>query len=247
MSYAWDFGGTGEFTTSTGSNPTARFVFTTGTHHINLRVTNSSGQSATSGLTLQVPGASPTTINPLTGTQGGCSSEVTLGTVVLYASCVVANHDGSGYTISGTVLTFNGMTLEPRGGGTGTWTLSASASGDFLSGTPVNVVMPNTPIGSVVLGTLDLTHSPLDVTHAANTAILAGRGPRGRAARCGAQPRHPPGHLRGRAPVRARRLQPELLPAGGRRTPHVRSFQAGSRWRDRSASTSTPTPSCTST
>ncbi len=76
---------------------------------------------------------------------------------------------GGGYVIETRLLSYNGMVLAPKEGGYGIYTIQVAKNfgsiiGGYLaelSGTPSNIEMLNTPLGTMVLGGLELTSEPL--------------------------------------------------------------------------------------
>jgi len=169
VSYDWDFNGDGHFDSSTGTNPTAHFTFTTGMHTVGLRVATATGLRATTTIAIDV-------LSPVARGHAGCNSELDLGRVKLLADCISPAAGGSGYTLTSSQLTLNGLTLVTRSGNSETYTLTTNASGDFLTGPALNVVMQNTPLGDIVVGSYDPSVTPVDLTAAAAASGSAGHG-----------------------------------------------------------------------
>ena len=167
VSYDWDFNDDGHIDTSTGSNPNATFIFPPGTHTIGLTITNSGGQSASTHTTFTA--APPPISLPMSdGGQGDCTSTYDDGDVHIIADCIQTLPQG-GWVIQTKVLDLDGMALVPRGGGYGVFTISkfnqlGIGSGTRLSGPVTDVELLNTPIGNVVVGGMDLSTNPMQLT-----------------------------------------------------------------------------------
>ncbi len=169
ISFDWGFGGGGT-TTSTGTNPTAHFIFKPGFHVVTLKVTNSGGQQSTSKFGVNVGNTGIVAFLP-DGGQGPCQPSYDNGNVHIIAECI-QTLSGGGYVVESRQLDLNGMTLEPKAGGEGIYKILpfkelGIGSGTHLSGPPTNVVLLNTPIGDMVLGGLDLTANPINLTFTA--------------------------------------------------------------------------------
>ncbi len=165
ISYEWDFNGDGRIDTSTGTNPVARTILPSGTHTIGLTVTNSNGQKSSTHFGVLVQGV---TLPPQPdGGEGPCQTSFEVVNVQLLAECIQKAPGASGgYLIQSKQLDLNGMILAPKGGGYGLWRIDSKRHFGVgteykLSGTPVLIELPNTPIGSLVLGGYDLTSQPI--------------------------------------------------------------------------------------
>jgi PKD domain len=169
VSYDWGFDNPNT-TTSTGTNPTAHWIFKPGFHTVTLTVTNSSGQKSTSkfgvNLGIQVQPFVPD------GGQGDCQPTYDDGSVHIIADCI-QTLSGGGYVIETKYLNLNGMVLAAKPGSSiGVYKIFpfnhlGIGSGTDLSGPAVNVELLNTPIGDVVIGGRDLTADPIQLTFTA--------------------------------------------------------------------------------
>ncbi|MGH2876265.1 MAG: PKD domain-containing protein, partial [Solirubrobacteraceae bacterium] len=167
VSYGWDFNGDGHIDTSTGTNPVASFQFTPGVHTVALTVTDSGGGQSTSRLTIAV-GAPPANLIVPDGGQGPCEPTYDDGDVHIVAECI-QTLAGGGHVIQTRLLDLNGMTLAPRAGGEGVFKILpfnhlGIGNGTQLSGPAVNLELLNTPIGDLVLGGVDLTSAPIQLS-----------------------------------------------------------------------------------
>ncbi len=189
ISYDWGFDNQ-QTTTSTGTNPTAHWIFKPGFHTVTLKVTNSSGQQSSSHFGVAI-GTQVTPFQP-DGGQGACQPSYDSGNVHIVADCI-QTLPGGGYVIETRDLELNGMVLAPKPGSLiGIYKILpfnhlGIGSGTTLSGSPVNVELLNTPIGDMVLGGLDLTSDPIQLSFQAfhpPVVVKFGRdsGPRARVA-----------------------------------------------------------------
>ncbi len=171
ISYAWDFNDDGKTDTSTGTNPTAHFIFAPGTHTVGLTVTNSLGEKAHTQLNihLEIGGA---TSAP--GGEGSCQSTLTVGNAQIVADCIEKLAGGKGYVIQTREIELNGMVLVPRvtEGFYATFKIRTvpdyviAGSATQLTGPPVSIELPNTPIGDMILSGRDLESEPINLeTH----------------------------------------------------------------------------------
>ncbi|HXD54014.1 MAG TPA: PKD domain-containing protein [Solirubrobacteraceae bacterium] len=167
VSYEWDFNGDGKIDTSTGTNPIARFPLRPGPHTIGLTVTGSDGEKSTSRFGLVITGV---TLPPKPdGGEGPCQTSFEVATVELLGECVQkAPGSSTDLLIQSRQLDLNGMTMVPREGGYGVWRITVKRHLGIgfeylLSGTPVRLELPNTPIGDMTLGGYDLESSPVDL------------------------------------------------------------------------------------
>lgn len=171
ISYAWDFNDDGKIDTSTGTSPTAHFIFAPGTHTVGLTVTNSLGEKAHTALNVHIEIGGATSAP---GGEGGCQPTLTVGDAHIVADCIEKLAGGSGYVISTRQILINGMVLSPRATEGFYATFKIKTVPDYiiagtatqLSGPPVSVELPNTPIGDMVLGGRNLESEPIDLeTH----------------------------------------------------------------------------------
>ncbi len=164
ISYDWDFNGDGRIDTSTGTNPDARFIFTPGTHHVGLTVTNSEGRKSSTGITISVP--PPVSLPPpADGGEGQCEGSYEEGEVQILAECIQPSKEG-GYVIQTRLLELNGMVLAPQGGGYGVFKVQhfkelGVGEGVHLTGPAVSFELLNTPIGDMVMGGRNLEAEPI--------------------------------------------------------------------------------------
>ena len=168
VAYDWGFDNPNT-TTSTGTNPTAHWIFKPGFHTITLKITNSSGQQSTSKFGVSV-GTQVLAFVP-DGGQGDCQPTYDNGNVHIVAECI-QTLAGGGYVIETRQLQLNGMVLAPKAGGEGVFKILpfnhlGIGSGTSLSGPAVSVELLNTPIGDVVIGGRDLTANPIQLTFTA--------------------------------------------------------------------------------
>lgn len=165
ISYEWDFNGDGKIDTSTGTNPLARIPLRPGPHTIGLTVTTEGGAKSSSKLTIDVTGV---TLPPKPdGGEGECRTSFEVLNVQLLAECVQkAPGSKTDLLIQSRQIDLNGMTMVPREGGYGEWRITVTHRFGIgweyvLSGTPVRLELPNTPIGDLTLGGYDLEKSPV--------------------------------------------------------------------------------------
>jgi PKD repeat protein len=164
ISYDWDFNGDGKIDTSTGTNPDAHFIFTPGTHHVGLTVTNSEGKKSSTGITVSVP--PPVSLPPpADGGEGQCEGSYEEGEVQILAECIQPSKEG-GYVIQTKLLELNGMVLAPQGGGYGVFKIQhfkelGVGEGVRLTGPAVSFELLNTPIGDMVMGGRNLEAEPI--------------------------------------------------------------------------------------
>ncbi|MGH2928357.1 MAG: hypothetical protein ACRDL8_09155, partial [Solirubrobacteraceae bacterium] len=132
-----------------------------------LTVTDSGGGQSTSRLTIAV-GAPPANLIVPDGGQGPCEPTYDDGDVHIVAECI-QTLAGGGHVIQTRLLDLNGMTLAPRAGGEGVFKILpfnhlGIGNGTQLSGPAVNLELLNTPIGDLVLGGVDLTSAPIQLS-----------------------------------------------------------------------------------
>ncbi len=168
ISYDWDFNNDGKIDTSTGTNPTANFIFTPGPHVVGLTVTNSEGQKSTTHLSFTTP--QQISIPPVAkGGEGECESTYNEGNVEIIAECIQHAEGGAGRLIETKQLELNGMVLVPQGGGYGIYHIQhfkalGVGEGVRLTGPAVSFELLNTPIGNVVLGGRNLETEPINLS-----------------------------------------------------------------------------------
>ena len=159
ISYGWNFRGGEKEETSTGTDPNAQVMFGPGAHTITLIVTNSNHEQSTTHLGLQVP---PPTLKAQLpdGGEGECKATLEIGDARLLAECI--QKLGEGYVIQGR-LAINGMVLIPRNGFLKIKTVNKIGIGTTteLYGAIVDIELPNTPLGTMALGSRDLEAEPI--------------------------------------------------------------------------------------
>jgi PKD repeat protein len=164
ISYDWDLNGDGKIDTSTGTNPVVQLILAPGVHTVGLTVTNSNRESSKSSFAVHVPSVGPV-IPPQDGGEGECKTTYDQGSIHVIAECIQTLKSG-GYVIASKQVALDGMDLTPAGGGFGVFkiqTIKQLGIGSTvqMSGSPVNVVLLNTPIGDVTLGGRDLEKEPI--------------------------------------------------------------------------------------
>jgi PKD repeat protein len=159
ISYGWNFKGGSTTETSTGTNPIAHVMLGPGAHTVALTVTNSTGEHSTTRFGLTLPSVK---IHPNDGGEGECLPTLEIGEAHLLAECI--QKQGSGYVIAGPQLQINGLVLVPTNGFLRIKNnpyIVAGGSAVELYGATVQVELPNTPIGDMVLGGRDLEAEPV--------------------------------------------------------------------------------------
>ena len=160
VSYGWNFRGGDVEETSTGTDPNAQVTLGPGAHTVTLIVTNSNHEQATTHLGMLLPQTVKAQLPD--GGEGECKPTLEIGDARLLAECI--QKLGSGYVIEGQ-LAINGTLLVPKNGFLKIKTVSGAAAGGGseteLYGAQVYVELPNTPLGTMVLGERDLEAEPI--------------------------------------------------------------------------------------
>ena len=153
VSYGWNFRGGDTEETSTGSDPEAHVTLGPGAHTITLIVTNSKHEQATTHLGMTIP--TNVKAHLPDGGEGECKPTLEIGDARLLAECIQTL--GNGYVIEGQ-LAINGTLLVPKSGFLKIRTVTRLGvdTRTELYGAQVYVELPNTPLGTMVLGERDL-------------------------------------------------------------------------------------------
>ena len=129
-----------------------------GAHTVTLFVTNSKHEQATSKLGMLLPQTVKASLPD--GGEGECKPTLEIGDAHLLSECI--QKLGDGYVIQGQ-LAINGMLLVPTNGFLKIKTvtkLGVDTETD-LYGAVVDVELPNTPLGTMALGSRDLNAEPI--------------------------------------------------------------------------------------
>ena len=158
VSYGWNFKGGDSEETSTGTDPQAHVTLGPGAHTVTLIVTNSKHEQATSKFGLLLPQTVKASLPD--GGEGECKPTLEIGDARLLAECI--QKLGEGYVIQGQ-LAINGMLLVPEKGFLKIRTVKTLGVGTRteLYGAVVDVELPNTPLGTMALGSRDLEAEPI--------------------------------------------------------------------------------------
>ena len=167
VSYDWDFNGDGKTDTSTGTDPNASFVFTPGRHVVGLTVTTSNGQQSKTTFPVTVTQTNLKAPPKADGGSGPCQSSVAIEDVTVLGDCIQTDPSG-GYVISSATLSLNGTIFATRSADQEIFHIKQFNHlgidyGWQLSGAAVTVELPNTPVGTVVLGGVDLSSNPINL------------------------------------------------------------------------------------
>ncbi len=158
VSYGWNFKGGDSEETSTGTDPQAHVTLGPGAHTVTLIVTNSNHEQATSKFGMLLPQTVKASLPD--GGEGECKPTLEIGDARLLAECI--QKLGEGYVIQGQ-LAINGMLLVPEKGFLKIRTVKTLGVGTRteLYGAVVDVELPNTPLGTMALGSRDLEAEPI--------------------------------------------------------------------------------------